>query len=43
MMREKRVWIIAGLALVMLAAVTLAYISWAGEERPTLLYFRADL
>jgi len=43
MMRKKRAWIAAGLALAMLVTAALAYTSWAGDDRPTLLYFRADL
>ena len=45
-MEKKRTLIIAGLLLAALAvAAYLAYTFWAGPagDRPTLMYFRADL
>jgi thiol-disulfide isomerase/thioredoxin len=45
-MERRRVLVVAGLALALVAAMGyLAYASWAGSagDRPTLMYFRADL
>jgi hypothetical protein len=45
-MERRRVLVIAGLVLVLATAIGyLAYTSWAGSagDRPTLMYFRADL
>ena len=44
-MERKRTWVVAGLLLAALAVVYLAYMLWPAlaGNRPTLMYFRADL
>lgn len=44
-MKKKHIWIISGLLVGLIAVTFLAYTYWpAGtEDRPTLMYFRADL